>query len=603
MYFRTDCKIQCYKKTNNQSMQCLCYCFLRQWTTDIDFITMFIADNHATKNHKHSAFITQTTNVGVKCMTLHIYVRHKICYSCTVRLIDKSKSIFVHCALALFHRMSNKMGRNTKNNITAPKRVPRKTQETVKATKNQNIEDINLNCDKSDSDDDILSSTTLNMQNTKSTRRRRQNTSIISVDEQLQISIHEISSSVHEAPPSKKAKQAAKIPRQRAPRQRKLRAEDQRTLEILTEKFRSDKNGMKCQIPDCTSNALKCPKPSNLKRHINDMHPKDFKLLFPYEVNKKIQIELEAFNLAQDAIELVTVNGYPFSMLNSSGMQGFIKPRLSTIRSDGHALSIDRKNIVAQVAEQSSLIKNYIARELKGKTLSFMFDVCTISTLSMLGVNVTFMKDAEVVCRSLGTIQIGRRHTSVNLADMLYDILSEFGLTLFNVFTLTTDTAKNAVATSKILNLVASENATHDTVADSSFDMDADDDELYFGIDIENEAELQNVMNNIAAHTQLVTEMTQNIVAKNTSIELINQVNCGTHVFQLSVNDSLKESDSLNTIEKVHNMCVLMRTQIVMIELRNSGCKVILPPLENDTRWQGKFMMVRWYFDNCFNDE
>lgn len=452
--------------------------------------------------------------------------------------------------------------------------------------------------DSSDPDfdfaDEILSSTTVNTENMNGNRRKRQSVSIVSVDADTlssRDSIEELISPDRDEPPSKKQKRATKTVR--AQRKRKLRPEDQRVLQILEEKFRNDQNGMKCQIADCPSKPLQCSKPSNLKRHLSVIHPKVFEQLFPNEVNKKKQVELEAFNLAQDAIELVTVNGYPFSMLNASGMQGFIKPRLHTIRSEGHALSIDRKNIVAQVAEQSSLIKRYIAGELKGKTLSFMFDVCTIATLSMLGVNVTFMKGGEVVCRSLGTIQIGSRHTAVNLADMLYDILSEFGLTLFNVFTLTTDTAKNAVATSNILNSVASENVSHDITTDGSFDMDTDDDAFDFGIDIENEAELQRVMNNIAAHTQLVTEMTQNIVDKNTSIQLINQVNCGTHVFQLAVNDALKESNSLNTIEKVHNMCVLMRTQIVMIELRKLGCKIILPPLENDTRWNGKFMMVR----------
>lgn len=207
------------------------------------------------------------------------------------------------------------------------------------------------------------------------------------------------------------------------------------------------------------------------------------------------------------------------------------------------------------------------------------------------------MKNAEVVCRSLGTIKIDRRHTAVNLADMLYDILTEFDLTLFNVFTITTDTAKNAVATTNILNLVASEYASDDANAENIFDIGQDNGEFDFGIDIENEAELQKVMENIAAHTQLVTEMAQNVVGKNTSIKLINQVNCGTHVFQLCVGDSMDESNSLETITKVHNMCVLMRTQIVMIELRKLGCNVILPPLDNETRWHGKYRMVRRFFD------
>lgn len=441
-----------------------------------------------------------------------------------------------------------------------------------------------------DLDASILSSTTVISKSNGQNRRRQRSQSVLLVGEQSQNSIQE---SICSPPPTKKPKKTTgKV---QAPRTRKLRPEDERTMKILSEKFQSHENGMKCQIKDCQTKPLQCAKPSNLKRHLNDKHREMYQQLFPNEVSKKKQIELEAYNLAQDAIELVTVNGYPFTMLNASGMLGFIKPRQTLIRSDGHGLSIDRKSIVKLVAKQSDRVREYIAQELKGKTFSIMFDVCTIATLSMLGVNVTFMKDVEVVCRSLGTIDIRRRHTAVNLADMIYDILADFELSLFNVLTMTTDTAKNAVATTEVLNSIASENVSRDMATESSSDIDEDDGELEFGIDIENEAELQRVMENIAAHNQLVTEMAQTISDKNTSIQLINQVNCGTHVFQLSVNDSLKESNSLGTIEMVHKMCVLMRTQIVMIEIRKLGCKVILPPLENDTRWNGKFLMVSFH--------
>lgn len=210
-------------------------------------------------------------------------------------------------------------------------------------------------------------------------------------------------------------------------------------------------------------------------------------------------MELGAYNVAQDAIELVIENGYPFQLLEASGMKGFVKPRVNSVRSEGYAVTIDRKIIVKLVAEESDRVRSYIAEELKGKTFSIMFDVCTISTLSMLGVNVTFMKDWEMVCRSLGVIEIERHHTAVNLADMIFDILAEFELSLFNVFTMTSDTAKNAVATSDILNSITSENDPLDASTESDSDAEEDDNGLEFGIDIVNEEELQHVMDNIAA--------------------------------------------------------------------------------------------------------
>lgn len=100
-------------------------------------------------------------------------------------------------------------------------------------------------------------------------------------------------------------------------------------------------------------------------------------------------------------------------------------------------------------------------------------------------------------------------------------------------------------------------------------------------------------VNVIAAQTRLIEDMAENLAQQNTSIQLINHINCSTHVLQLAVNDALAKSNSQNTIQAIHDMCVLMRTQIVMIELRKLGSKTILPPMDNATRWNSKFIMVR----------
>lgn len=40
-----------------------------------------------------------------------------------------------------------------------------------------------------------------------------------------------------------------------------------------------------------------------------------------------------------------------------------------------------------------------------------------------------------------------------------------------------------------------------------------------------------------------------------------------------------------------------------MIELRKIGCKVIVPPLDNETRWNSKFMMVRNFYNYYYQFE
>lgn len=411
-------------------------------------------------------------------------------------------------------------------------------------------------------------------------------------EEQQQVqSTGDLHISDDEAPPPKTTR-IEDVAKNKAPRKRKLRPEDERTLQILSEKFISEQNGAVCRIPSCKSKPMKCSKPANLKRHLYQLHPQVFADLFPHEVSAKKKADLEAFNAMQDAIELVTVNGYPFSMLNASGMRGFIKSRIESVRSGGHFLAINRLDIVQKVAEESKRVQNYIAADMHGKSISIMFDVCTVATLSVLGINASYMKGTDVVCRSLGIIKIEKRHSSVALADMVFDILAQYGVSLKNVFSITTDTAKNATATSDILNLVLNNHEQENLSEQNIFDFEHDDDGLDFGIDVENEVELQNIIDNEAMQTQLIRDVAENIAREHGSIEMINQINCGTHVLQLSVNDALAEANSQRTIQSVHDMCVLMRTQIVMIEIRKTGTKIILPPLDNITRWNSKYMMV-----------
>lgn len=455
---------------------------------------------------------------------------------------------------------------------------------------------VNMNISTNDFDDRsapknnrVESKTTKTAVRQVRAKRRANNNSFFADIDGVQANMNDSTDDLDLTPPPKKKRVDTKNAKLR---KRNLRPEDERTLQILSEKFQSDQNGAVCKVDCCRSNTLKSTKPSNLKRHLQQVHPKEYEQLFPQEVSRKKQIELEVLNAVYDSIELVTINGYPFSLLNASGMRGFIKYRLDPLRLEKQTLAINRLDIVKKVAEMSDIVRNRIKSELNGKTVSVMFDVCTIATLSTFGVNVTYMDDGKVICRSLGIIKIEKRHTAVNLADILFDLLAKFEIPLSKVFSITTDTAKNATNTSEILNMVMGSNSENSAdIAEKSI-FDVDDDELDFGMDVENEIELQKIIDNANACTLLANETAKRIARKNDSIELINQVNCSAHVLQLAVNDALADSNALAIIGQVKKMCLLMRTQVVMIQIRKLGSKMILPPLDTVTRWNSKYLMV-----------
>lgn len=138
-----------------------------------------------------------------------------------------------------------------------------------------------------DSDTDVLSSTTIDTENVDENQHQLDNSSCISVDE-ITLSSGQEKKSVDDVALASE-EQEQPVNKIRATRKRRLRPEDERTLNILAKKFRSEQNGMKCQVPMRQTKPITCSKPSNLKRHLSNAHKEIFASLFPNEVIKKKQ--------------------------------------------------------------------------------------------------------------------------------------------------------------------------------------------------------------------------------------------------------------------------------------------------------------------------
>lgn len=390
---------------------------------------------------------------------------------------------------------------------------------------------------------------------------------------------------------AKRAKPAKRKPKKKNP-------EEQKTLERLLQTFQRDvvtKKG-NCLVPDCRSANLTW-QPYNLKRHLKQMHTQKYNVLFPEEANSEKSAEIELFNAVQDAVELVTVNGMPFSMLSSSGMRGYIDARLKVLRSTGYHISINRSNIVVEIEKVSKHIENEIKAEMAGKLICLMFDIATKATLSVIGINATYMVGWKVVCRSLGIIQVDVRHNAINLAAIIYDVVSKFEVPLDHVFVVVTDNAKNVVNSATILDFIANSRANTNDECEDSNDEDAvadrwlndeDDDDYLNSIGEENENEIENILRS----TGLLNDIADDIIRRNEDIVLVNHINCGTHTLQLGVNDGINDSNIGQIMSKAREICISLRTQVVMIEFRKMTGKKILPPLPNDTRWNGDYIMV-----------
>ncbi|XP_073841362.1 uncharacterized protein [Musca autumnalis] len=100
----------------------------------------------------------------------------------------------------------------------------------------------------------------------------------------------------------------------------------------------------------------------------------------------------------------------------------------------------------------SKNIKTEISNDLKGILFSLKMDVATRLDLSMLGINVQYIKHGKIVVKTLAIKELRSSHTSEYLKTVILDVLKEFDVDIRNILTITTDNGSNMLKTVRILN-------------------------------------------------------------------------------------------------------------------------------------------------------
>lgn len=379
----------------------------------------------------------------------------------------------------------------------------------------------------------------------------------------------------------------------------KIDADNAKLMDVLSTHFHRDeaKDAIFCSVADCNSTVARWQL-YFFKRHFEMKHPTLLKELFPdaFTLEKKCRIAL--CELTYNAAELVTINGFPFSILSASAIKGFLKKQIEELNANGFKITINRKMIVQKIREISDLIRKRITSELKNKMLSIMFDICTKRTFSVLGISVTFMENDVVIARSLGTVHLTERHRGPYLSSVVEDTLQQFGVKLRQIISGTADQASNMNNTTRHLVIRANneiegddDDLSGDELADETFEqLSENDDEIQ--MELENQIELQNELNNEDQYIDLVTNMAKDLLRKNSLLSSIPKIHCCAHTCQLAVKEAINKSNALPLIEAAREMMKLLRTTVVNVKFRKLAPDCILPRQYIDIRWNSDYQMV-----------
>lgn len=329
---------------------------------------------------------------------------------------------------------------------------------------------------------------------------------------------------------------------------------------------------------------------SNLKRHILKKHPyhaSDTNVKtsqkrvaaqdsFENEIPIKKQKKLEPSEFIQSCVELATINLVPFNFFNFDATK-----KLFLFHQQSTGVTINYNNIRKYVHLSSQEIKSFIKQELQERMIALKIDTATRLGRSILGVNVQFYSYSlnTIVVRTIGIIEIRKKHTAQNISLMLSSILDEYGIDKRFVSSITCDNGANIVASAKMFQDRQNSLLLNDEIQEYRESLLCSDEDDEDETEFFDEHGPFDIPWNITEALKEVTSLTV-------------LLRCSIHTLQLGVHDALKEikkdhGDQLSDIRKVVKN---LKSSTYTDKIKSLNIKI--PGIDVCTRWNSSFVMI-----------
>lgn len=327
----------------------------------------------------------------------------------------------------------------------------------------------------------------------------------------------------------------------------------------------------------------------NLKRHIIEAHPiyaESSDLKYNHRkrpapsddtndqpTSKIRKLSPEEFIIS--CVELATIHLIPYNFFSFKSFKKLIDENEKR-----HGLTMNSRNVQRYVQMTAGEIKKIIKQEVQSCMIAIKVDIASRFGRSILGVNAQFFSKMEnkVVTRTLGMIEMKKRHTAQNINLMISSLLDEYGIDKRNISGYVCDNGANIIAAAK--NFMNQQNSLllndeiAEMVAEGEYDEDDEDDQENFDsngpIDIPNN--IKEALNDI------------------TSIAVL--VRCSIHTLQLAVHDSLKEISKNNeyVLNNVRKVVKNLRSSAFVEHINSLGIKI--PGNDVLTRWNSSYIII-----------
>lgn len=200
-----------------------------------------------------------------------------------------------------------------------------------------------------------------------------------------------------------------------------------------------------------------------------------------YFPKKSLPVLIDRENFLNGLIEMFTVEGRPFSMLEDPGFSKVISPILKAFN-----LTINRHNIADFIHQKYEEMKQNLIQLVENRLLCLKIDCASRNERSFLGINLQFVLDGKITVYTLSALELFSRHTGTNLKTAIIEELKKYNISSSQIYSVTSDSGANMLKTVKLLdeesrlkNQIESEFETNDWIDDeeNEFLLDGSEDE------------------------------------------------------------------------------------------------------------------------------
>lgn len=318
-----------------------------------------------------------------------------------------------------------------------------------------------------------------------------------------------------------------------------------------------------CQVQNCQK-MLTGDNVTNMCRHLEKKHREVF-IKFQTVVdetrninrtkNKGINISINTSEelIWEGCIELATTGGLPLSFIHNNGFKKIVKPIKDKIE---FQKELNVLNLKTKINETAAEIRSKIKEDIKNSMISVKIDCVSRLCRSLLGINIQYEENGKIQIRTLAVKDLRERHTGFYIKTVINDVLKEYGVTLKQIYTITSDNGTNMIKTVALLR----------EDLEAEINEESEDEEL--------EMDMNEIENLIVADSN----------------NLINCMRCAAHTLQLVVCDAIKDVNLGSKIAECRKLAIALRkpsnyTKIVTQKLRK-------PILNTPTRWNSSFDMI-----------